>query len=225
MAELACAAADSGRSKIDLTALCGSGARKLPRRATPRVPAPPPRRCAPLPGVPSRPGFETALPRDLQPRAEPLAPSRRAQRVPPRRRAGRPPVRGGCTAARRSTSSRLRLDSDPVISGGRASLARPSRSPDKHGASPGGPLRRVASPPCFGHRPPRVGVPHGPIGAQRPLGAATTATHPDRGDAARRRTGPPERGRDATKEPAPQPVDEVDEWGYESFPASDPPQH
>ncbi len=37
--------------------------------------------------------------------------------------------------------------------------------------------------------------------------------------------GPPERGRDATKEPAPQPVDEVDEWGYESFPASDPPQH
>jgi hypothetical protein len=25
--------------------------------------------------------------------------------------------------------------------------------------------------------------------------------------------------------PEPRPDDEVDEWGYESFPASDPPQH
>jgi hypothetical protein len=25
--------------------------------------------------------------------------------------------------------------------------------------------------------------------------------------------------------PEPHPDDEVDEWGYESFPASDPPQH
>jgi hypothetical protein len=30
---------------------------------------------------------------------------------------------------------------------------------------------------------------------------------------------------EATEPPEPRPDDEVDEWGYESFPASDPPQH
>ncbi len=31
--------------------------------------------------------------------------------------------------------------------------------------------------------------------------------------------------RQAPGEKTPNPADEVDEWGYESFPASDPPQH
>jgi hypothetical protein len=37
---------------------------------------------------------------------------------------------------------------------------------------------------------------------------------------------PPASQPEADEEPSePDPDDEVDEWGYESFPASDPPQH
>jgi|GEM_PF-5951674 len=49
------------------------------------------------------------------------------------------------------------------------------------------------------------------------------------GDRKRRRAAgrvhPPDPFREGVADQPPQPNDEVDEWGYESFPASDPPQH
>lgn len=45
-------------------------------------------------------------------------------------------------------------------------------------------------------------------------------------DADREAKGEPgEAGSQADPVEEPEPDDEVDEWGYESFPASDPPQH